>query len=78
MSWFINNFFYGRAYSFAPRCAVLGVHSLPRGKERTKKARQRLPPLETASVPLFKEGWGEKHKSLFCISRQFATTSGRH
>jgi hypothetical protein len=48
-------------YGFAPRCAGVDVHSLPRGKERTKKARQRLPPLETASVPLFKADRGEKH-----------------
>jgi len=29
-----------RAYSFAPRCAGFDVHSLLRGKERTKKTRQ--------------------------------------
>ena len=43
------------------RCAVFDVHSLPRGKERTKKTRQRLPPLETAPVPLFKKDEGERH-----------------
>ena len=56
---------------------VLDVHSLPRGKERTKKTRQRLPPLETAFVPLFKVSLGEKHIFFKCSSRRFATTSGR-
>ena len=46
--WIFSDFSYGRAYSFAPRCAGFDVHSFPRGKERTKKTRQRLPPLETA------------------------------
>ena len=59
------------------RCAVFDVRSLPRGKERTKKTRQRLPPLETAPVPLFKVGWGEKQYLPQCISRREDTTSGR-
>jgi hypothetical protein len=37
--------------SFARSVCGIDVHSLPRDKERTKKTRQRLPPLETASVP---------------------------
>ncbi|MBE6660193.1 MAG: hypothetical protein E7605_02185 [Ruminococcaceae bacterium] len=57
---------------------VFDVHSLPRGKERTKKTRQDVPSWISLALPLFKEDRGEKHNSLFCISRQFATTSGRY
>jgi len=58
-------------------CSVFYVHSLPRGKERTKKARPDVPSGASLSVPLFKEGWGEKYRSFFCISRHIAITSGR-
>ena len=58
------NFFYGRSYC-APAVRAdlysIDVHSFSFEKERTKKANQRLPPLETASVPRYKAGWGERH-----------------
>jgi len=54
-----------------------GVHSLPRGKERTKKARQRLPPLETAPLPLCKEKDERSHKRSLCCASTQANTSGR-
>ena len=43
------------------RCAGFYVTSLSFNKEVTKKVNQRLPPLETASVPRYKVGWGERH-----------------
>jgi hypothetical protein len=58
------NFFYGRSYCApavrADLCSI-DVHSFSFEKERTKKANQRLPPLETASVPRYKADWGERH-----------------
>ena len=53
------------------------VHSLPRGKERTKKTRPGVPPGNPLALPLCKEGWGEKHKGFSCIARRKAFTSGR-
>ena len=44
--------------------AVIDVHSLPRGKERTKKTRQRLPPLETALPAVSEMNGGD-----FCDSK---------
>ena len=53
------------------------VHSLPRGKERTKKARPGVPPGNPLALPLCKERLGEKYKSFKCIARRKANTSGR-
>jgi hypothetical protein len=47
-------------------------------KKGRKKGNQRLPPLETAALPLYKENRGEKHKSLLYIARHLVTTSGRY
>ena len=41
------------------------VHSLPRGKERTKKARPGVPPGTPLALPLCKERLGEKHICFF-------------
>ena len=53
------NFFHGRSYC-APTVRAdlysIDVHSFSFEKERTKKANQRLPPLESASVPRYKVG----------------------
>ena len=62
--WIFSDFSYGRAYSFAPRCAGFDVHSFPRGKERTKKTRQRLPPLEPALPAV-----SEMNGGNFCDSK---------
>ena len=50
-------------------CTVFSVHSLSSDKERTKKTDQRLPPLETAFVPRYKEHQ-EIDKSLVCAVLQ--------
>jgi len=52
---------------------------LCRAAKNEPRKRAKTFPLGTPlALPLFKEDRGEKHKSLFCISRQFATTSGRY
>ncbi len=56
-----NDYFYGRAYSSAPRCAALMPFLCRSTKKWRKKRNQRLPPLETFSVPLFKANRGERH-----------------
>ena len=43
------------SHCFARSLCGIDVHSLPRSKERTKKARQRLPPLETALPAVLKK-----------------------
>ena len=73
----LHNFADGRAYSFAPRCTGFDVTSFSFKKEVSKKVNQRLPPLETASVPRYMAGLGEKHERFLFISRHLATTRGR-
>ena len=46
-------------------------------KNEPRKRARMFPPGPPSALPLFKEGLGERHKCLFCISRHFATTSGR-
>ena len=46
------------------RCAVFVVHSLPRGKERTKKPRPGVPPGNPLALPLYKEKDERLHISL--------------
>jgi hypothetical protein len=48
-AWIFNGFFYGLSHcAFATRSRKVYVHSFSSKKERTKKADQRLQPLETA------------------------------
>ena len=53
------------------RAALFGiyVHSLPRGKERTKKARPGVPPGNPLALPLCKE---EKEKNIKVLSASLA------
>ena len=67
-----------KKFAVRVRCAGMDVHSLPRGKERTKKTRQDVPSWISLTVPLYKAGQGEKHKILKCIARRKANTSGRY
>jgi len=56
----------------------MDVHSLPRGKERTKKTRPDVPSGTSLSVPLCKEKDERSHISFSCCASSLANTSGRH
>ena len=62
----------------APQRGALCVYVTScRSTRSNQETSQRLPPLETAPLPLCKERLGEKHKGFSCIARRKANTSGR-
>ena len=58
--------------------SALDVLSLLLNKESTKENQPRRSPWEPPGIAALQSGWGERYKSLFCIARRKANTSGRY